>query len=112
MKAVAEMQGKNVPTRDIAEACHRHYSGDTFLDAVLKARPDKQRELDEAAVKRYLAKKGKVAKVGRSPSSSTASTKASSGKKAPTVNTFDEIEAQTPKLKKMLRDLAAQGEEG
>lgn len=112
MKAVAEMQGKNIPTRDIAEVCHRHYSGDKFFDSVLKARPDKLRELNETAVKNYLAKKGKAGKVGRSPSSSTASTKASSTKKTFEVKNFDDIEAQTPKLKKMLRELAEKGEEG
>lgn len=112
MKAVAEMEGKNIPTRDIAEVCHRHYSGDEFFDSVLKARPEKERELKEKHIKEYLSKKGKAIKVGRSPSSSTASSKASSDKKAPTVSTFDEIEAQTPKLKKMLRELYAKGEEG
>ena len=111
MKAVAEMEGKSISARDIAEVSHRHYSGDKYFDAVLKARPEKERELKEKHIKEYLAKKGKAVKVGRSPSSSTASEKASSEKKAPKVNTFDEIEAQTPKLKKMLRDLEVQGEE-
>lgn len=49
------------PTEHLMMKSHQMLSSDDFFDKLLKARPDKLREIEESGVKKYLAQKTRVA---------------------------------------------------
>ena len=97
-------QNPNISIRDAMEASHKHYSGDAYFEKIKAARPDLVRAMKEEGIREHLARKNQTTrtKVPRRRSSSTASTKVSTGKKAKVPTTFDEIEAQHENIKSMI----------